>query len=62
MTRGGAETPRGGGTAPSAEGWDITADATTFPGMTNGSRIHLEALEGTRGNGHAANGTIASRG
>lgn len=48
MTRGGVETPGGGG-AISPDGRDITADAVAIPAMTNGSRVHLEALRDMRG-------------
>lgn len=45
MTRGGVETPGGGG-AISPDGPDITADAVAIPAMTNGRRVHLEPLRG----------------
>lgn len=67
MTRGGVETPGGGG-AISPDGRDITADAVAIPAMTNGSRVHLEALRDMRGGvvrGWGVGGwlgTIASRG
>lgn len=50
MTRGGVETPGGGG-AISPDGRDITADAVAIPAMTNGSRVHLEALRDMREGG-----------
>lgn len=52
MTRGGVETPGGGG-AISPDGPDITADAVAIPAVTNGRRVHLELLRGRQGGGGA---------